>query len=168
MRLILVSVGAVDRSGQIASFSNAAGSDPNINHVVAPGVRIYSTLTGGGYGFKSGTSMATPHVAGVAALMLSANPRLTPSQVRRILINSTAAQTVQPLAPLATNLNYAPLSTLRVNTAQTVPQEVALATNLSDSPLTLSNNNAQTVPEVGLNRNLSNNPFPLVSKPNGI
>ena len=137
-----ISVGAVDRSSQIPSFSNAAGSDPNINYVLAPGKSIYSTLTGGGYGLKSGTSMATPHVAGVVALMLSANSRLTPSQVQRILINS-ATQITQSLALLATNLNYDP----------PVGQEVALATNLSY----LSNNNAQTVTEGSLTQNLSNN-----------
>lgn len=84
-----ISVGAVDRNSRIANFSNLAGSDRNINHVVAPGVRIYSTLTNGGYGFKNGTSMAAPHVAGVAALMLDANPNLTPLQVRQIITDSS-------------------------------------------------------------------------------
>lgn len=65
----------------LASFSNyGAGID-----VIAPGVSIYSTLPGGSYGTKSGTSMAAPHVAGVVALMRSANPELTPAQVRGLL-----------------------------------------------------------------------------------
>ncbi len=65
----------------LASFSNyGAGID-----VIAPGVSIYSTLPGGSYGTKSGTSMAAPHVAGVVALMRSANPGLTPAQVRGLL-----------------------------------------------------------------------------------
>ncbi len=65
----------------LASFSNfGAGVD-----VMAPGVGIYSTLVGGGYGTKSGTSMAAPHVAGVAALMRSVNAALDPGQIRDLL-----------------------------------------------------------------------------------
>ena len=48
--------------------------------VMAPGVRIYSTVIGG-YGSKSGTSMAAPHVAAAAALIAAANPSATPAQV---------------------------------------------------------------------------------------
>jgi hypothetical protein len=61
--------------------------------VAAPGVSIYSTIPPNGlgesYGSKSGTSMATPHVAALAALALSRNPLLTPDQVRAV-IESTA------------------------------------------------------------------------------
>ncbi|MEV7510744.1 S8 family serine peptidase [Streptomyces sp. NPDC090085] len=47
--------------------------------------RILSTLPGGEYGYKQGTSMAAPHVAGVAALLKSAHPSATPSQLRAML-----------------------------------------------------------------------------------
>ena len=60
----------------MAFFSNYGASVD----IIAPGVQIYSTWTGGGYKTSSGTSMATPHVAGVVALMAAANPALTPSQ----------------------------------------------------------------------------------------
>jgi subtilisin len=65
----------------LASFSNHGSAID----VIAPGVRIYSTVPGGGYGTKSGTSMAAPHVAGVAALMLAVDDELDPATIRDLL-----------------------------------------------------------------------------------
>jgi hypothetical protein len=79
-----IAVGAVDRNNRIPSFSNRAGSTV-LDYVVAPGVDIYSTTPNNSYDSYNGTSMATPHVAGVAALMLSANSNLTPAQVESLL-----------------------------------------------------------------------------------
>ncbi|OGO53657.1 MAG: hypothetical protein A2V84_06965, partial [Chloroflexi bacterium RBG_16_70_13] len=62
---------------QLAAFSNFG----NVVDVAAPGVTIYSTWTGGGYQSISGTSMASPHAAGVAALVRAANSALSPAQV---------------------------------------------------------------------------------------
>jgi subtilisin family serine protease len=56
--------------------------------VSAPGLDVLSTILGGGYGLNSGTSMATPHVAGLAALILSKNYGLTSDQVQQILETS--------------------------------------------------------------------------------
>jgi subtilisin family serine protease len=53
--------------------------------IAAPGDNVYSTLPGGGYGQMSGTSMATPHVVGVAALLASVHPDATPDQLRAYL-----------------------------------------------------------------------------------
>lgn len=79
-----IAVGAVDISGQFADFSNPAGSAP-LDFVVAPGVDVYSTVPGNLYGNGSGTSMAAAYVSGVAALVLSANPLLAPSEVESLL-----------------------------------------------------------------------------------
>lgn len=56
--------------------------------VVAPGQDVNSTIIDGGYGVKTGTSMATPHVSGTVALILQVNPSLTPSDVKQILTST--------------------------------------------------------------------------------
>ena len=77
----VISVGAVDSSEDRASFSNY-GEDLN---VVAPGVNIYSTYPNNSYETLSGTSMASPHAAGVAGLIRSADPDLSVSEVWSIM-----------------------------------------------------------------------------------
>jgi hypothetical protein len=79
-----VAVGAVDNTNKMASFSNKAGTT-TLDYIVAPGANIYSTNPNNQYKSLSGTSMATPHVAGVAALILSANSNLTAAEVEEIL-----------------------------------------------------------------------------------
>ncbi|GAA3088951.1 S8 family serine peptidase [Streptomyces roseofulvus] len=76
----VVTVSANGTSGTSkASFSNY-GRD--VIEVSAPGESVYSTVPGGKYSSLSGTSMASPHVAGVAALLASANPAYTPADIR--------------------------------------------------------------------------------------
>lgn len=83
-------VGAVDKENQIADFS-FQGPSPYGEikpELTAPGVKIRSTLPDGGYGDKSGTSMAAPHVAGAVALLRQANANLTVDEIEQILIET--------------------------------------------------------------------------------
>lgn len=79
-----IAVGSIDVRGRMDDDSNRAGSRP-LDYVVAPGVDIYSTTPDNTYETYSGTSMSTAQVSGVAALVLNANPTLTPAQVEYIL-----------------------------------------------------------------------------------
>ena len=79
----MLTVGATDPSDNMYEWSNRG---VNLD-VVAPG-NVYTTLNGGGYGTGGGTSFAAPVVSGVAALVLSTNPRLTPQQVQNIVRTS--------------------------------------------------------------------------------
>ena len=106
-----LSVGAIDRNSNLASFSNRAGTDSRMQHVVAPGVNILSTMPGGRYQSLNGTSMATPHVAGVVALMRQANPKLTDAQVRQLLTSSAiraSSTQVSPADPASLTLTLMP------------------------------------------------------------
>ena len=71
----IVSVAATDHNDNLAGFSSFGATTVDL---AAPGVSILSTIPFDSYDHFSGTSMATPHVAGAAALLLSANPGLSP------------------------------------------------------------------------------------------
>jgi serine protease len=110
----VVTVAATNRQGGRAFFGGTAGSNFGTmveiaapggeTHAAAPpGSGILSTLNSGGttpaadnYAFYQGTSMATPHVSGVVAMMYAANPAITPAQVLRVL-----QQTAQPFPTVA-------------------------------------------------------------------
>jgi len=80
----IVSVAASDHNDNRASFSNFG---PTTVDLAAPGVGIWSTVPNNDYRPLDGTSMASPHVAGVAALILSRNYSLTYQQVKSAIIN---------------------------------------------------------------------------------
>ena len=81
----VVSVAALDRTDKLASFSNYGAKSV---HIAAPGREILSTWLDGGYEEHSGTSMATPFVAGVAGLVLSVEPNLSVKELRDRLFDS--------------------------------------------------------------------------------
>ncbi|WP_413289509.1 S8 family serine peptidase [Bdellovibrio sp. HCB337] len=87
----VLSVAAVDNKGNIASFSNYGKTSV---HVGAPGVNILSTTTNG-YESWSGTSMATPHVSGIAALLASHDRNLSNIELKNRIIT-----TARPLPAL--------------------------------------------------------------------
>jgi hypothetical protein len=94
-----IAAGSVGKNGKFSSFSNRAGAN-TINYLVAPGGEggnqtqnnIYSTVPlsfpGIPYRYYAGTSMATPHISGVVALMRQANPNLTTAELKKILVET--------------------------------------------------------------------------------
>src|SRR5262245_14902904 len=119
----VISVAATDSTDKFASFSNYGATSVDL---AAPGVNIYSTVPGG-YGTKSGTSMAAPHVTGAAALIWAADPSLTMTQVRqRILSGTDSIQALNPNRPTVTNG--------RLNVFKAMPQAPRLS--VSDATVT--------------------------------
>ncbi len=96
----VLTVGAVDRARQLTRFSSrgpapGGAAKPDL---VAPGADVLSAYPGGGYATLAGTSMATPQVAGVVALMWSANPALVGdlARTRQILRETATPAGVRP------------------------------------------------------------------------
>ncbi len=91
----VISVAAIDRTDKLASFSNFGATSVDVG---APGVSIFSctAASNSSYSTFNGTSMATPHVSGVAALLRAAFPNLTLAELRARLLGS-----VRPVAALA-------------------------------------------------------------------
>jgi subtilisin family serine protease len=81
----LLAVAAVHRARRIASFSGRQMDDIGEVNLSAPGVAVHSAWTGGGFRTLSGTSMAVPHVAGIAALYLEEQPTLSGPDLWRTL-----------------------------------------------------------------------------------
>lgn len=104
----VLSVAALNRHDQLTSFSNFGARSVNI---AAPGEEILSTWLEHGFAEKQGTSMATPFVAGVAALVLARNPKMSVDDLRALLLKS-----VDPIASLRGKVS----SGGRINAARAV------------------------------------------------
>ncbi|HEV2722731.1 MAG TPA: S8 family serine peptidase [Thermoanaerobaculia bacterium] len=94
-----VTVGAIDDKGAVTSFSSRGPSPGSLDFkpdVVAPGLNITSTFPGNGVATLSGTSMATPHVAGACALLRSLHPDWTPDLVKSALTSSATTIDATP------------------------------------------------------------------------
>jgi len=81
----IIAVAATDNKDNLAWFSNYGPSSVDIG---APGVDILSTIPSNAYGMNSGTSMATPHVSGVLALLMAELPTLTHIEIKQRLLNA--------------------------------------------------------------------------------
>ena len=79
----IISVAATDQSDQLARFSNFGVLSVDI---AAPGIGIYSTEPNSSYGYRNGTSMATPHVTGAAMLVYATHPDATFAEVKSALL----------------------------------------------------------------------------------
>ncbi|MBK8304467.1 MAG: S8 family serine peptidase [Chloracidobacterium sp.] len=81
----VISVAALDRNDRLAGFSNFGVKTV---HIAAPGKDILSTWLNGAYREASGTSMATPYVSGVAALIIAAEPKISMEKLRERLLST--------------------------------------------------------------------------------
>jgi len=109
----VLTVGAVNRNGDLAGFSSVGpvtvdGSQRLKAEILAPGEEVFSSFPNGTYELASGTSMAGPHVAGVVALMWSANPNLIGriDETRQIIFDT--AQTYRGVLPECVESNIRP------------------------------------------------------------
>ncbi|WP_432830301.1 S8 family serine peptidase [Dactylosporangium sp. CA-092794] len=134
-----ITVGATDTADTRASFSNFG----NCLDIFAPGVNITSSSNASNTATQkmSGTSMATPHVAGAAALYLAAHPAATPQQVRDALVNGAINGAVKsggsgsPNKLLyTTNLNNDVTPTTPATPAPTTPAPTTPATPAPTTP----------------------------------
>jgi thermitase len=109
----IVAVAAIDDHGAMAYFSNYG---KNTVHVGAPGVNILST-TPSGFQTMSGTSMATPHVSGIAGLLASNEPGLSNMELKNRLVT-----TAQPIAGLRGKVRSGGLANAYLALTNTIPQ----------------------------------------------
>lgn len=106
----IIAVGALTPQLRVAFFSNAGlnANGGEIN-VAAPGIKVFSSFRDGGHERLDGTSMATPHVAGVAALLAQANPSATGRQLSDLIVNSAKGLSLAA-QDVGSGLIQAPLS----------------------------------------------------------
>jgi len=130
---LMTVVSATDSNDVIASWSTYG----SFVDIAAPGVSIYSTVKGGGYGAYSGTSMATPVVAGTAALILARRPDFAPAQVASTLYSSATDR-----GPVGVDISY---GHGRVNAAAALALAAGAATDTTKPTAAISSPTGGTV-----------------------
>jgi subtilisin family serine protease len=145
----VISVAATTSSDALAGFSNYGAATVDLG---APGQSINSTLMGGGYTYSSGTSMATPYVAGAALLTLAACPSLSTLALRNAILNNVdilpslqgktitggrlnvdkAVRSCVPTMPLVSSLNPAFVGTSVTFTATVTGASPSGTVNFTD------------------------------------
>lgn len=130
----IISVASVDSAGALSSFSNYGKTSV---HIAAPGSVIYSTLLNGTYGSLSGTSMAAPHVTGLAALACSACPKLTMAQLKATILANGVKST-----SLAAKLSTGSIA----NAAGAVLGAAALCAAITPTPIATPDPNGSPTP----------------------
>ena len=121
----VIAVAATDHNDNLANFSNYGATTV---HLARPGVRHYSTVLSNNYGYKSGTSMASPHVAGAAALILSvpAFANLSVTDLRDRLLNCGEAKST---------LSGKTITGKRLNVARAINGTGGCATSPTPNPV---------------------------------
>ncbi|MGZ4809046.1 MAG: S8 family peptidase [Thermoanaerobaculia bacterium] len=120
-----IAVGASDINDRIAFFSSAgpSGDDQTIKpEVLAPGINILSAAPGGGTIEHSGTSMAAPHIAGVAALLNAIHPTWTPQQIKSAIVSTAEFLDLDVMQQGGGRVNA-----LRAASAQVLPLPATIA-----------------------------------------
>lgn len=127
----LISVAATTDTDKLATFSNYGAT---LVHLGSPGVSIFSSIPGNTYTYKTGTSMAAPLVAGLAALAMREAPNLTGYQIRSVLLGSATA-----FSALASKVS----SGSRVNSYQTILAAKAQTSTSAYQPSYVAINNSR-------------------------
>ena len=159
----VMAVGATDHNDMRAQFS-ACG--PELE-VVAPGVNILSTQIGDTYGTSDGTSFASPHVAGLAALLFSLNPNVTNVEVRQCIAQTAEDQVGNPVEDIPGEDNFYGFGRINAQQAlECIPAACNLGLNLNYIDGTLNLNfDVGTEEPVNWNAwlNSQSDVFPLLS-----